>query len=225
MNANNIISVKNVSKSVTLDGGQVLDILKGISFDVEEGKSVAIVGRSGSGKTTLLGLLAGLDVSTSGSISFMSQALENLSEDQRAELRAEHVGFVFQSFHLLPTLTALENVMMPLELFGHEQAESEASAILASVGLSDRASHYPAQMSGGEQQRVAVARAFACQPKVLFADEPTGNLDSKTGADIIKALFQRNKEHGTSLIIVTHDMGLAELCDQVIEIEDGKVKA
>lgn len=219
-----IIVSSDVCKTVVLDGGRELQILKGISFEIKRGESVAIVGRSGSGKTTLLGLLAGLDVASAGSVRLMGQALESLDEDRRADLRAEHVGFVFQSFHLLPTLNALENVMMPLELFGHKGARAEAQQILHSLGLGDRQGHFPAQMSGGEQQRVALARAFACQPDILFADEPTGNLDTRTGEQIIQALFERNQAQGTTLVIVTHDIALARRCDQVIEIEDGCVK-
>lgn len=215
------ISVSDLSKDIELEGGQRLGILKGISFEIKQGEAVAIVGRSGSGKTTLLGVLAGLDTASGGSVELMGEALETLDEDARAELRARHVGFVFQSFHLLPTLTALENVMMPLEMQKHKNAVGEATALLRRFGLSDRLAHFPPQLSGGEQQRVALARAFACAPDILFADEPTGNLDSATGEAIIEALFQRNKEHKTTLILVTHDQALASRCDRQIVIQDG----
>lgn len=217
------LSVQRLSKSVALGDNNQLDILKAISFSLAKGGSLAIVGRSGSGKTTLLGLLAGLDVGSQGEVELLGKQLSKLSEDERAQLRAEHVGFVFQSFQLLPTLNALENVALPLELQGEPLAEQKAVDILNDLGLADRMAHYPAQMSGGEQQRVALARAFACSPDILFADEPTGNLDSKTGERIIEALFERNRSLGTTLVLVTHDMELARRCESIIHIDDGRL--
>jgi putative ABC transport system ATP-binding protein len=205
-----------------LSGGRDLRVLNNITFAVEPGGFLAIVGPSGSGKTTLLGLLAGLDRPTAGTVVLDGQDLSTLTEDQRAKLRSEQVGFVFQSFQLIPTLTAQENVQVPLELRG-EPAEARARELLDRVGLGDRADHYPAQLSGGEQQRVALARAFSARPQILFADEPTGNLDARTGATIIDLLTELNRESGTTLILVTHDRDLANLARRVIRLSDGQV--
>jgi putative ABC transport system ATP-binding protein len=205
-----------------LSGGRPLTVLNNITFTLERGGFLAVVGPSGSGKTTLLGLLAGLDRPTAGRVMLDGQDLGSMSEDQRAEVRAEKVGFVFQSFHLIPTLTARENVQVPLELRG-EPAEERAQDFLARVGLGDRAHHYPSQLSGGEQQRVALARAFAAGPQILFADEPTGNLDAKTGASIIDLMTGLNRELGTTLVLVTHDRELAGLAHRVIRLADGAV--
>ena len=195
-----------------------LTIVREATFDVREGEAVAILGASGSGKSTLLGLLAGLDVPTSGRAFIGGEDLFALSEDGRAQLRGRMVGFVFQSFQLLPALTALENVMLPLELAGGRDAAARAKRVLGEVGLGDRLGHYPRQLSGGEQQRVAVARAFVTEPRVLFADEPTGNLDSETGEHVIQLLFAMNRERGTTLILVTHDVELARRCYRRIHI-------
>ncbi|WP_405127924.1 ABC transporter ATP-binding protein [Pseudoalteromonas sp. PB2-1] len=218
----NIIQVKGLSKTVTTVEGD-LTILSDISFNVKSGNSVAVVGTSGSGKSTLLSLLAGLDQSTQGSIHLDGLALHELDEEARAALRAEKVGFVFQSFMLVQSLTALENVMLPAELAGSSNAKDQALALLEKVGLSHRVGHYPSQLSGGEQQRVAIARAFIGTPKILFADEPSANLDSKNGKLIESLLFELNKEHGTTLILVTHDEQLAEKCQQILHIEAGKL--
>ncbi|GAA0255960.1 ABC transporter ATP-binding protein [Rhodanobacter caeni] len=212
----------DVSKSVVGPEG-ALDILRGVNLQVLSGESFAIVGASGSGKTTLLGLLAGLDTSSSGSIRLDGHALESLDEEARADLRRRLVGFVFQSFHLLPALTAEENVMLPLELEGASDARARARQALDAVGLASRRRHYPAQMSGGEQQRVAIARAFVHGPRVLFADEPTGNLDQRTGHHICDLLFALNRDHHTTLVLVTHDAELAARCDRRIELEEGRV--
>ena len=190
---------------------------------IPAGLSVAIVGPSGSGKTTLLGILAGLDSPTSGSVTLRGHKLDAMTEDGRAAIRNQHVGFVFQSFHLIHSFTALENVMMPLELAQRKDARERALNLLDSVGLKDRSKHYPNQLSGGERQRVAIARAFACEPEVLFADEPTGNLDKKTGAKVSQLLFDMNHDRGTTLIIVTHDPNLASQCDRVIHIDGGEL--
>ena len=214
------LSATNVVKSVELNG-LPLEILKGITLEIKCGESLAILGRSGSGKTSLLGLLAGLDVPTSGSISIFGESINAMSEDQRAQFRADNLGFVFQSFHLLPSLTSLENVMLPLELHKIENAKSRAKSHLAQLGLSDRMSHYPAQLSGGEQQRVALARAFCCEPKLLFADEPTGNLDQETGQHIIDLMFEYNQKSGTTLVLVTHDELLAKRCSRSVLIDSG----
>jgi putative ABC transport system ATP-binding protein len=205
-----------------LSGGRELTVLNNITFDIERGGFVAIVGPSGSGKTTLLGLLAGLDRATAGRVVLDGHDLADLSEDERAELRSEKVGFVFQSFHLIPTLTARENVQVPLELRG-EPAEARAQELLARVGLGDRSHHYPTQLSGGEQQRVALARAFSSRPQILFADEPTGNLDLKTGSAIVDLLMGLNRELGTTLVFVTHDADLAARARRVIRLADGSV--
>lgn len=213
------IRVNALSKTVADAGGELI-ILNNISFTVQKGESVAIVGASGSGKSTLLGLLAGLDVASSGSVELLGQSLFELDEDGRAKFRGQHVGFVFQSFHLLPHLTALENVMLPLELAGLP-AQQAALEVLNQVGLSHRLDHYPATLSGGEQQRVSIARAFIVKPALLFADEPTGSLDGVTGARIIELMFALHQEHGTTLILVTHDTALAQRCDRIIQIQGG----
>jgi putative ABC transport system ATP-binding protein len=221
---NSMIRAEQLDKTVTTSAGE-LPILKGISLSIKAGESAAITGASGSGKSTLLGLLAGLDVPSGGRIFLGDREITALDEDQRAAVRAELVGFVFQSFQLLPTLTALENVMLPLELQGRRDAAAAASAYLDKVGLAARHHHYPRQLSGGEQQRVAIARAFAGAPKILFADEPTGNLDSATGNTIIDLLFAMNREAGTTLVLVTHDQRLAERCQHRIVIDAGRIAA
>lgn len=220
----NIIQVNGLSKVVTTFEGE-LPILSDISFNVKHGESVAIVGTSGSGKSTLLSLLAGLDTATSGEIILDGKPLHSLDEEARAALRAAKVGFVFQSFMLVQSLTALENVMLPAELAGETDAKEQAIALLEKVGLSHRVDHYPSQLSGGEQQRVAIARAFIGTPKILFADEPSANLDSKNGKMIESLLFDLNSQHGTTLILVTHDEGLAQKCERVIQIEAGLLVA
>ncbi|MEC8081322.1 MAG: ABC transporter ATP-binding protein [Pseudomonadota bacterium] len=217
------LTIEKLNHSVATSNGE-LDILKGINLSIRDGESVAIVGASGSGKSTLLGLMAGLDQHTQGSIRLYDQPLEQLDEEGRAVLRGQYVGFIFQSFHLLPSLTALENVMLPNELKGDRSAKDRAQSLLEQVGLSHRMSHYPRQLSGGEQQRVAIARAFASAPKILFADEPTGNLDSKNGALVEDLLFELNQKQGTTLVVVTHDPELAARCDRQIEIHDGELK-
>ncbi len=217
-----MLSVTNVGKRVTTSAGE-LEILKAVSFSLQAGTSLAITGASGSGKSTLLGILAGLDVPSSGDVQLAGQSLTQLDEEGRAALRAGHVGFVFQSFQLLPGLTALENVMLPLELHGVDDARAKAETFLQRVGLQQRLQHYPQQLSGGEQQRVAIARAFASEPDILFADEPTGNLDSTTGAHIIDLLFALNREQGTTLVLVTHEQRLADLCQQHLVMEGGEV--
>jgi putative ABC transport system ATP-binding protein len=217
-----VLEVRDVSKSVIGPEGK-LDILSNVAMQVRAGESFAIVGASGSGKTTLLGLLAGLDTPTSGSIQLDGHALEQLDEEARADLRRRLVGFVFQSFHLLPALTAEQNVMLPLELEGHADARDRAHAALDAVGLGTRRKHYPAQLSGGEQQRVAIARAFVHGPRVLFADEPTGNLDRRTGRHVCDLLFALNRDHHTTLILVTHDMQLAERCMRRVELQEGRL--
>ena len=206
-------------------GDQELTVLKDITFRLEPGDYLAILGPSGSGKTTLLGLLAGLDQPTSGTVHLDGQELGSMSEDERARLRSQKIGFVFQSFQLMPTLTAQENVQVPLELRGETGAASRARDLLARVGLSGREHHYPVQLSGGEQQRVALARGFSIRPKVLFADEPTGNLDASTGATIIELMSSLNRDLGTTLILVTHDLDLAGRARRVIRLADGKVVA
>jgi putative ABC transport system ATP-binding protein len=205
-----------------LSGGRELTVLQDIGFELETGGFLAIVGPSGSGKTTLLGLLAGLDRPKRGRVMVEGQDLSQLNEDQRARLRGEKVGFVFQSFHLIPTLTAQENVQVPLELRG-EDARERANELLARVGLSDRGHHYPAQLSGGEQQRVALARAFCNRPRLLFADEPTGNLDAATGARVIDLMAELTQELGTTLVLVTHDHDLASRARRVIRLADGRM--
>ncbi len=215
-----ILAARNLSKVVNSAEG-ALTILHDLDLELNKGDSLAIVGASGSGKSTLLGLLAGLDLPSGGAVLLAGNNLSELDEDQRARLRAEHVGFVFQSFQLLDSLNAQENVMLPLELEGHADARQRARALLERVGLGQRLTHYPRQLSGGEQQRVAIARAFAAEPDVLFADEPTGNLDSHTGERISDLLFQLNQERGTTLVLVTHDERLAHRCQRLIRLEAG----
>jgi len=215
-----IINVDNLCKIVSTNNSH-LTILSSVSFRIKAAESVAIIGASGSGKSTLLSLLAGLDVASSGSIEILGQSIGELNEDGRATLRNQLIGFVFQSFQLLPNLTALENVMLPLELKGNKNAKKLAADLLDRVGLSQRLTHTPNQLSGGEQQRVALARAFVTRPKILFADEPTGNLDSTTGKYIIDLLFELNRENQTTLILVTHDQRLAEHCERIIELKAG----
>ena len=217
-----ILTARHLNKVVPSAEGE-LSILHDLSLDLCRGDSLAIVGSSGSGKSTLLGLLAGLDLPSSGSIHLAVQDLSQLDEDQRARLRAEQVGFVFQSFQLLDSLNALENVMLPLELEGHADARQRARALLERVGLGHRLTHYPRQLSGGEQQRVAIARAFVAEPAVLFADEPTGNLDSHTGERICDLLFELNRERGATLVLVTHDARLAQRCNRQIRLEAGQL--
>lgn len=217
-----MLSVNKLTKQYRSANGQSLTVLDQVTFDLAEGDTFAIVGPSGSGKTTLLGLCAGLDRATSGSISLNNIVLDDLSEDQRAEVRNRYVGFVFQNFQLIPTLTALENVMVPLELRGESGAETAARHWLAKVGLSDRLDHYPTQLSGGEQQRVCIARAFSNSPKILFADEPTGNLDADNAAGIVDLIFDLNRTAGTTLVLVTHDMDLAGRTGRVLKMRGGK---
>ncbi|SFC70955.1 putative ABC transport system ATP-binding protein [Parapedobacter composti] len=219
-----ILSVRNVSK-VYRSGGRTLDVLQAISLEVEAASTVSIVGPSGSGKTTLLGLCAGLDRATSGSIVLNGTTLDELSEDERAYVRNQSVGFVFQNFQLLPTLTALENVMVPLELRGDRNSRTIAMTLLDKVGLADRGHHYPVQLSGGEQQRVSIARAFSNSPKILFADEPTGNLDAETGETIENLLFELNRDAGTTLVLVTHDLELASKTQRIIRMKGGRIIA
>ena len=216
-----MIEVSNVSKQVDTAEG-TLKILDKISLSLASGESLAIVGPSGSGKSTLLGILAGLDLPSSGVVSLNGEDITAMDEEGRAAVRAQHVGFVFQSFHLLPGLTALENVALPLELQGDDQALKTAEYYLQRVGLAQRTTHYPRQLSGGEQQRVAVARAFACRPTILFADEPTGNLDTGTGEKINDLLFDLNKEEGTTLVLVTHEHNLANRCGQRLHLAGGQ---
>jgi len=218
--SSSILTARNLSKVVPSTEGE-LTILHDLSLALASGDSLAIVGSSGSGKSTLLGLLAGLDLPSSGSVLLAGNDLAALDEDQRARVRAEHVGFVFQSFQLLDSLNALENVMLPLELEGHADARQRARTLLDRVGLGQRLTHYPRQLSGGEQQRVAIARAFAAEPAVLFADEPTGNLDSHTGERISDLLFELNQERGATLVLVTHDERLAHRCQRLIRLEGG----
>jgi len=217
----NILDARNLNKVVPSAEGE-LSILADLSLQLAKGDSLAIVGTSGSGKSTLLGLLAGLDLPSSGEVHLAGHALAALDEDQRARVRAEHVGFVFQSFQLLDSLNALENVMLPLELDGRRDARERATELLGRVGLAERLHHYPRQLSGGEQQRVALARAFAAEPDVLFADEPTGNLDTHTGAHVTELLFELNRERGTTLVLVTHDERLAKRCHRMIRLEAGR---
>ena len=219
-----MLDVKGLGKEVD-NGGVPLRILQQISFAVMSGETVAIVGASGSGKSTLLGLLAGLDVASVGEIVLDGQPLSALDEDGRAALRARGLGFVFQSFQLLPALTALENVMLPLELAGRSDAAVVAKTWLQRVGLAERLHHYPKHLSGGEQQRVALARAFAPQPKLVLADEPTGNLDAATGAQVIDLMFELNAREGTTLILVTHDAALAARCQRVLQLQAGRLLA
>ncbi|MBA4743651.1 ABC transporter ATP-binding protein [Flagellimonas halotolerans] len=218
-----ILKVQHLSKTYR-SGEHDLNVLNNVSFEVGSGESFAIVGPSGSGKTTLLGLCAGLDTTDEGEIWLCGQNLFELDEDGRARLRNQNVGFVFQDFQLLPTLTALENVIVPLELRGVKKAADLGKELLTKVGLQDREGHYPSQLSGGEQQRVALARAFANKPAILFADEPTGNLDDETGTKIEDLLFELNKEQGTALVIVTHDLELAKKTDKSIRLRSGKIE-
>lgn len=221
---NHILKLNKLNRQFK-SGDKILTVVNNISFEIEEGISCAIVGPSGSGKTTLLGLSAGLDQPTSGEVVLNNINLNPLTEDQRAEVRNKHVGFVFQTFQLVPTLTAVENVMVPLELRGEasNKVRERALELLNEVGLGERSHHYPTQLSGGEQQRVAVARAFINNPKILFADEPTGNLDSETGEHIENLIFDLNRKEGTTLVLVTHDLELAEKCDRVIKLKNGEV--
>jgi len=222
MEPRTVLEAKSLRKEVSSPEGR-LTILDDVSLSVRAGESVAVVGASGAGKSTLLALLAGLDEPSAGEVWLDGEEISALDEDGRAAARARHVGFVFQSFHLVPSLTALENVMLPLELAGHPDARATAKEVLAKVGLSGRLGHYPRQLSGGEQQRVAIARAFVTSPTVLFADEPTGNLDTATGARIEQLLFDLNAASGTTLVLVTHDRELAARCDRVIEIDAGRL--
>ena len=217
-----ILEVKNLSK-IYRSGDHQLTVLENVNLHIEKGETCAIVGPSGSGKTTLLGLCAGLDRASSGSVSLNGITLDHLDEDQRAEIRGKYVGFIFQSFNLMPTLTALENVMVPLELRGDKSAGNIAIDLLDKVGLVARKDHFPTQLSGGEQQRVSIARAFSNQPDILFADEPTGNLDEKTGVHIEQLIFDLNRDAGTTLVLVTHDMNLARKTQRIISIKGGKV--
>jgi putative ABC transport system ATP-binding protein len=217
-----MIRIENLCKSVDTSEG-LLTILKSVSLNIDTGEAVAIIGASGSGKSTLLGLMAGLDTATSGDVVLDGQSLNTMDEEQRAVLRGQMVGFVFQSFQLLPSLTALENVMLPIELKGDAQANEKAKRLLARVGLEERGHHYPNQLSGGEQQRVAIARAFATEAQILFADEPTGNLDTATGAKIVELLFDLNREFSTTLVLVTHDERLAQKCDRIVRLVAGEV--
>ena len=220
--SSSILAVESLGKTVA-DATGSLTILHDVSFSVTPGETLAIVGASGSGKSTLLGLLAGLDLPSTGAVKLHGQDLFKLNEDQRAALRGRHVGFVFQSFQLVGHLTALENVMLPLELAGRRDAADAAKAMLARVGLADRVGHYPRQLSGGEQQRVALARASVTRPAVLFADEPTGNLDTATGASICQLLFDLNRESGTTLVLVTHDTQLAARCERTLTMSAGRL--
>jgi putative ABC transport system ATP-binding protein len=217
-----VLAAHNISKKVSSPEGS-LTILSEVSFSIAPGESVAVVGPSGAGKSTLLALLAGLDLPTQGYVVLNGVNLGELDEDGRARVRAESVGFVFQSFHLVPSLNALENVMLPLELAGHNDAREASRAIIERVGLKERWSHYPAQLSGGEKQRVAIARAFATEPAVLFADEPTGNLDTRTGETIMELMFELNRKSSTTLVLVTHDNSLAARCDRVLSLDAGKL--
>ena len=217
-----MLEARSLHKEVSSPEGR-LTILNDVDLAVGEGETVAIVGASGAGKSTLLALLAGLDEPTRGAVWLEGIELSALDEDGRAAERAKHVGFVFQSFHLIPSLTALENVMLPLELAGRADARAAAREVLTQVGLAERLGHYPRQLSGGEQQRVAIARAFVTRPAVLFADEPTGNLDTTTGARVIELLFELNQATGTTLVLVTHDREIAERCDRVIRMDAGRL--
>lgn len=221
---NSILEVKQLTKTFT-SGSKELTVLKQVTFNIERGISCAIVGPSGSGKTTLLGLCAGLDQPTSGSVTLKGQKISSMDESELSAVRNRQIGFVFQSFQLISTLTALENVMVPIELRGtpYREVEKKAIDLLTEVGLADRLDHYPNQLSGGEQQRVGLARAFIHQPDVLFADEPTGNLDGETGAQIEQLLFDLNQKQGTTLVIVTHDKTLAQKCDRTIELQNGSI--
>ncbi|HEY2582967.1 MAG TPA: ABC transporter ATP-binding protein [Mucilaginibacter sp.] len=219
-----ILNISNLSKTYQ-SAGRTLTVLDNINFSVAPGSTNAIVGPSGSGKTTLLGLCAGLDSSTSGIVELNNINLGKLNEDERAQVRNQYIGFIFQNFQLLPTLTALENVMVPLELRGEKNIKARSMDLLDKVGLSDRGHHYPAQLSGGEQQRVSLARAFSNAPRILFADEPTGNLDAETSEKVVKLIFDLNKEAGTTLVLVTHDLDLAAKTQRILRIKGGKLIA
>jgi putative ABC transport system ATP-binding protein len=224
MKNNSVLRARSIGKTVK-SGASDLVILREIDLEVTRGEAVAVVGASGSGKSTLLAILAGLDTPTNGAVEIDGVALTSLDEDARARLRAMNVGFVFQSFQLLPSLTALENVMLPLELSNEERAEELAREILTRVGLAERLHHYPKHLSGGEQQRVALARAFVVRPKLLLADEPTGSLDAESGAEIIQLLFEMNREYGTTLVMVTHDESLAARCGRIVRLAAGRIVA
>lgn len=217
-----ILKINGLEKTYT-SGSKQLTVLHDVSFEVEKGQTFSIVGPSGSGKTTLLGLCAGLDTPNGGSVELCGYDLSTLTQDERAQLRNKEVGFIFQNFQLLPTLTALENVSVPLELQGAKDAAKNSKALLEKVGLTDRMHHYPSQLSGGEQQRVALARAFSNNPTILFADEPTGNLDEETGEKVIQLLFELNKEAGTTLVIISHDLDLANRTQQILRLKGGKI--
>ncbi len=219
---NSILTLQEVNK-IYQSGGRDLKVLDNVSFSVETGSTMAIVGPSGSGKTTLLGLCAGLDRASSGSVTLHDTRLNDLTENQLAALRNRYVGFIFQNFQLMPTLTAIENVMVPLELRGEKNVRPIALDLLDKVGLADRSHHYPTQLSGGEQQRVSLARAFSNQPQILFADEPTGNLDAETSEKVIQLLFDLNKQAGTTLVLVTHDLDLAAMTQRIVRIKGGKL--
>ena len=221
---NTILNIENLGKTYQ-SAGRTLTVLEHINFEIAAGSTNAIVGPSGSGKTTLLGLCAGLDRPGAGTVELNGVNLGGLSEDQRAQVRNQYVGFIFQNFQLLPTLTALENVMVPLELRGEKNIKARSLELLDKVGLSDRGHHYPAQLSGGEQQRVSLARAFSNSPAILFADEPTGNLDAETAEKVVKLIFDLNKEAGTTLVLVTHDLDLAAKTQRIIRIKGGRLIA
>ncbi|KJY83927.1 ABC transporter [Vibrio galatheae] len=218
-----VIKAQSLSKVVSTNREQ-LTILDDVNLDIKEGESVAIVGTSGAGKSTLMTLLAGLDTPTAGEVTLLSQPLHRLTDEERAAIRSESVGFVFQSFLLIPSLSALDNVTLPCLLKGEPEDKQRAISLLQSVGLQSRVHHSPSQLSGGEQQRVALARAFMIQPKILFADEPTGNLDQQTASTVIELLFSLNKEHGTTLVLVTHDSKLAQRCDRIIKMKAGRLE-
>jgi putative ABC transport system ATP-binding protein len=222
LNSEIILKTQSLAKFVMLEDKQ-LNLLQDISLVVPKGQTIAIVGSSGSGKTTLLSILAGLDLPSTGEVYLKNKALHQLNEEQRSQVRADHVGFIFQQFLLINSLTALENVMLPAELANNVNAKELALALLAQVGLSERANHFPAQLSGGEQQRVAIARAFITKPDVLFADEPTGNLDKRTSTHITDLLFDLNKQFGTTLVLVTHDLALADCCQRRVEMQGGRL--
>jgi putative ABC transport system ATP-binding protein len=224
MSVDTILNVRNVSKTYQ-SAGRTLTVLDNINFSIQAGSTVSIVGPSGSGKTTLLGLCAGLDHASSGSVEMHGIKLERLTEDERAQTRNQYIGFIFQNFQLLPTLTALENVMVPLELRGEKNVKPRALDLLEKVGLADRGHHYPSQLSGGEQQRVSLARAFSNKPAILFADEPTGNLDAETSGKIVNLIFDLNKQAGTTLVLVTHDLDLASKTGRIIRLKGGRVVA
>ena len=217
-----ILKIEGLEKRYT-SGSKQLTVLQNISFEVEKGQTFSIIGPSGSGKTTLLGLCAGLDQPNAGTVELCGHELNGLNEDERAQLRNREVGFIFQNFQLLPTLTALENVSVPLELQGSKHAAKTGKELLEKVGLADRFHHYPSQLSGGEQQRVALARAFSNAPSILFADEPTGNLDEETGEKVIQLLFELNKDAGTTLVIISHDLDLANRTQQILKLKGGQI--